>query len=90
MKYREKQDYPDSLPERIAFKHPYPLIRHHIGLQTIEETIVEIRKLADSELLDIISLAPDQNCQQYFSNPIKCIPHRMERVERRYAREQIF
>jgi ATP-dependent Lon protease len=74
MKYREKQDYPDSLPERIAFKHPYPLIRHHIGLQTIEETIVEIRKLADSELLDIISLAPDQNCQQYFFEPHKMHP----------------
>lgn len=66
LKYKEKKNYPNSLPERIAFKHPYPLIRHHIGLQTMEETIEEIEKLADSELLDIISLAPDQNCQQYF------------------------
>lgn len=74
LKYQEKKDYPDSLPERIAFKHPYPLIRHHIGLQTIEETVEEIKKLAESELLDIISLAPDQNCQQYFFEPDKMHP----------------
>jgi Predicted cobalamin binding protein len=81
MKYEEKKNYPDNLPERIEFKSPYPLIRHHIGLQTIEETIEEIKKLADSELLDIISLAPDQNCQQYFLNQIRWILIRMEQVE---------
>jgi methylmalonyl-CoA mutase cobalamin-binding subunit len=75
MKYEEKKNYPDNLPERIEFKSPYPLIRHHIGLQTIEETIEEIKKLADSELLDIISLAPDQNCQQYFFEPDKMDPN---------------
>ncbi|PNR93681.1 cobalamin B12-binding domain-containing protein [Petrotoga sp. 9PWA.NaAc.5.4] len=66
MKFKEKENYPSTLAERIEFKYPYPLIRHHIGLQTLQETIEEIKKLAESELLDIISLAPDQNCQQYF------------------------
>lgn len=66
LKEDETINYPQSLSERINFKSPYPLIRHHIGLQTVEETIVEIEKLAESELLDIISLAPDQNCQQHF------------------------
>lgn len=75
MKYEEKKNYPDNLPERIKFKSPYPLIRHHIGLQTIPETVEEIKKLADSELLDIISLAPDQNCQQYFFEPDKMDPN---------------
>lgn len=75
MKYEEKKNYPDNLPERIEFKSPYPLIRHHIGLQTIKETVEEIKKLADSELLDIISLAPDQNCQQYFFEPDKMDPN---------------
>ncbi|HQL67309.1 MAG TPA: methionine synthase, partial [Caldisericia bacterium] len=48
------------------FKEPYALIRHHIGLQTMEETIEEVKKLSESKLLDIISIAPDQNCQSYF------------------------
>ena len=62
----EEVDFPQTLPERVKFKEPYALIRHHIGLQTIEETIQEIEKLAESKLLDIISIAPDQNCQSYF------------------------
>jgi methylmalonyl-CoA mutase cobalamin-binding subunit len=74
LKEGETINYPQSLSERINFKSPYPLIRHHIGLQTIEETIVEIEKLAESELLDIISLAPDQNCQQHFFDQDKMDP----------------
>ncbi|MEJ5229235.1 MAG: cobalamin-dependent protein [Pseudothermotoga sp.] len=73
-KAREKENvqiFPQMLRERINFKAPFPLVRHHIGLQTLEETVDEIRKLAQSELLDIISIAPDQNCQQYFFEPEK-------------------
>lgn len=73
-KVREEQHlqrFPQTLRERIEFKAPFPLVRHHIGLQTLEETIREIEKLAESELLDIISIAPDQNCQQYFFEPEK-------------------
>lgn len=65
------QKFPQTLRERVDFKAPFPLIRHHIGLQTLQETINEIEKLADSELLDIISIAPDQNCQQFFFEPDK-------------------
>lgn len=57
---------PQKLRDRIKYKNPYPLFRHHIGLGTLEETEEGIRTLAESNLLDIISLAPDQNCQQYF------------------------
>jgi len=66
--------WPQKLYERIEYKKPYPLIRHHIGLPSIEETIKHIEILADSELLDIISIAPDQNCQQYFFEPDKMDP----------------
>lgn len=66
--------YPQTLSERVKFKAPFPLIRHHIGLQTLEETEEEIRKLAESGQLDIISIAPDQNCQQYFFEPEKMDP----------------
>jgi len=65
---------PQTLPERIEYKSPYPLVRHHIGLPTREETEREIAALAKSGLLDIISLAPDQNCQQYFFEPEKMDP----------------
>ncbi|HPV63651.1 MAG TPA: methionine synthase, partial [Fervidobacterium sp.] len=74
--YKKTSDYvyPQTLGERIRFKAPFPLIRHHIGLQGFEETVEEIKKLAESELLDIISVAPDQNCQQYFFEPEKMDP----------------
>lgn len=75
IKYKKEENFPSTLAERIEFKSPYPLIRHHIGLQTMEETIEEIKKLAESELLDIISLAPDQNCQQYFFDQEKMDPN---------------
>ncbi len=70
----KEEDFPQTLPERIEFKSPYPLIRHHIGLPTLEETIEEIKKLSESKLLDIISIAPDQNCQSYFFEPEKMDP----------------
>lgn len=72
---KKESEFPQTLPERIEFKKPFPLIRHHIGLSTLEETIKEIEKLAESKLLDIISLAPDQNCQQYFFEPEKMDPN---------------
>ncbi|MGC8943837.1 MAG: cobalamin-dependent protein [Caldisericia bacterium] len=62
----EESEFPQNLPDRVKFKEPYALIRHHIGLQTMEETIEEVKKLSESKLLDIISIAPDQNCQSFF------------------------
>ena len=62
----EEREFPQNLPDRIKFKEPYALIRHHIGLQTMEETTEEVKKLSESKLLDIISIAPDQNCQSHF------------------------
>ncbi|QTA37876.1 cobalamin-dependent protein [Thermosipho ferrireducens] len=70
-KNKANEILPQTLVERIKYKSPYPLIRHHIGLSTIEETEKHIKILAESRLLDIISLAPDQNCQQYFFEPDK-------------------
>ena len=57
---------PQTLRERIEWKKPYPIVRHHIGLETIEATYEDIKVLAESRLLDVISLAPDQNCQEYY------------------------
>ncbi len=57
---------PQTLRERIEWKKPYPIIRHHIGLETLDATFEDIKVLANSKLLDVISLAPDQNCQEYY------------------------
>ncbi|HNW47576.1 MAG TPA: methionine synthase [Thermotogota bacterium] len=70
----EQRIPPQRLGERIVWKRPYPLIRHHIGLPTLEETGEEVKILADSRLLDIISLAPDQNAQQSFFRPKEIDP----------------
>jgi methylmalonyl-CoA mutase cobalamin-binding subunit len=68
------EQWPQTLRKRIQYKKPFPLIRHHIGLNTLKETAQQIEILADSGLLDVISLAPDQNCQQYFFEPDKMNP----------------
>lgn len=46
-----------------------PLLRHHFGLGTLQETLEGIEKIAKSGSLDIISIAPDQNAQEFFFQP---------------------
>ena len=64
--FEKSDDYPQDLVSRIWAKYPYPVLRHHIGLPSIEETIDAIEKIADSRVLDVISIAPDQNAQEHF------------------------
>jgi hypothetical protein len=61
-----KHSYADNLIDRIESKYPYPVIRHHFGLPGLDETIKGVEEIASSEVLDIISIAPDQNAQQFF------------------------
>lgn len=65
----ENIDYGDNLLERLERKRPYPLIRHHFGLPSMEETIAGITEIAEAKVLDIISLGPDQNAQEFFFRP---------------------
>lgn len=60
---------PDLLVERIRWKAPYPLIRHHFGRPSLEETVSGIEKIAEAGVLDIVSIGPDQNAQQFFFHP---------------------
>lgn len=46
-----------------------PLIRHHFGLPTLERTIEGVRRIAMSGVVDVISLATDQNAQEFFFRP---------------------
>ena len=58
-----------SLLERMEQKRPLPIIRHHLGLPSLEETIKAAGEIAESRCLDVISIAPDQNAQQFFFHP---------------------
>ncbi|NLC58076.1 MAG: cobalamin B12-binding domain-containing protein [Armatimonadetes bacterium] len=60
--------------ERLRAKAPYPLLRHHFGLPTLEETLAGVRQIALSKLVDVISLAPDQNAQECFFRPEEMDP----------------
>jgi len=62
-------DYPQSTIERIKWKSPYPILRHHFGLPTMEDTIAGIEKIADAQALDVISLGIDQDAQENFYHP---------------------
>ena len=64
----------DSCIERLKGKRRYPLLRHHFGLPSLEKTIAGIRKIADSGVLDVISIAPDQNAQESFFRPQEMDP----------------
>lgn len=45
------------------------MIRHHFGRPNLEETIKGVKIIAESKVLDVISLGPDQNAQEYFFHP---------------------
>lgn len=64
--YSLEESYPKDLISRIKSKYPYPILRHHLGLPTIEETVEAIEKVAEAKVIDIISVAPDQNAQEFF------------------------
>lgn len=64
--YSIDEEYSKDLVSRIKSKYPYPILRHHLGLSTIEDTVESIERIANSKVLDVISIAPDQNAQEYF------------------------
>ena len=62
-------DFPQRVVDRIAWRSPYPILRHHFGLPTMESTIEGIHKIAESQALDLISLGTDQDAQENFFHP---------------------
>ncbi|HLE51344.1 MAG TPA: cobalamin B12-binding domain-containing protein [Anaerolineales bacterium] len=61
--------YPRSTIQRIAWKAPFPLIRHHFGLPSLEETRQGVAAIAGAQVLDVISLGIDQDAQENFFHP---------------------
>jgi hypothetical protein len=73
---RSETDFPQSTVERIRWKSPYPILRHHFGLPTLEATIDGIQKIAEAQALDVISLGTDQDAQENFFHPERQDPRR--------------
>jgi hypothetical protein len=65
---------PQTLAERIRWKAPYPLLRHHYGRPTVEETLAGVVEIARAECLDVLSLGTDQNAQEHFFRPDEMDP----------------
>lgn len=66
---KSEADYPQTTVERIQWKAPYPILRHHFGLPTLEATIAGIERIAEAHALDVISLGIDQDAQENFYHP---------------------
>ena len=72
----DETDFPQTTVERIRWKSPYPILRHHFGLPTMEDTLCGIEKIADAHALDVISLGIDQDAQENFFHPERQDPRR--------------
>jgi methylmalonyl-CoA mutase cobalamin-binding subunit len=71
-------DYPKETMDRIRWKAPFPIVRHHFGIpsDTIQPTIEGIQRIAEASVLDVISLGPDQDAQENFFHPERQDPKR--------------
>ncbi|WP_242654642.1 cobalamin B12-binding domain-containing protein [Symbiobacterium thermophilum] len=65
---------PQTVVERILWKRPFPLLRHHFGQPTVEATVEGIRRISEAGVLDVISLGTDQNAQEHFFRPEEMDP----------------
>ncbi len=70
----EPEDFGSTQLARLEKKKPYPLLRHHFGLPSLEDTIEGVRRIAEAKVLDVISLGPDQNAQESFFRPEEMDP----------------
>lgn len=72
----DESAFPQTAVERIRWKAPYPILRHHFGVpaQTIQPTIEGIARIADAGVLDVISLGSDQDAQENFFHPLRQDP----------------
>jgi len=71
---RAPEDFGVTLLERLDRKAPYPLLRHHFGRPTMEETVAGARQIAQARVLDVLSIGPDQNAQEHFFRPQEMQP----------------
>jgi hypothetical protein len=70
----EPEDFGTTQLARLDKKKPYPLLRHHFGLPSLEETIAGVHVIAEARVVDVISIGPDQNAQESFFRPEEMDP----------------
>ncbi len=66
---QSESNFPQTTIDRIEWKSPYPLLRHHFGLPSIEATRLGIAEIATAHAIDVISLGIDQDAQENFFHP---------------------
>lgn len=71
-----EMSFPQDTVSRIAWKAPFPLLRHHFGLPTLEATRQGIEQIAEAQVLDVISLGIDQDAQANFYHSERQDPRR--------------
>lgn len=71
-----EKDFPQRTVDRILWKRPYPIIRHHFGLPTMEDTLRDLELIAEAQAVDVISLGIDQDAQENFFHPERQDPRR--------------
>ena len=69
-----EEAYAHTLLERIEQKDPWPLVRHHFGMPSLADTLKGAREIAEARVLDVLSIAPDQNAQEFFFHPEQMRP----------------
>lgn len=65
-----------ALVQSADGRQQVPLLRHHFGLPDLEDTVAGVRAIAQAEVLDVISIAPDQDAQELFFRPERMDPSR--------------
>lgn len=58
-----------KMMHRLSLRQPRPLLRHHFGQATVDETAAGIARIADANVLDVICLGTDQDAQENFFRP---------------------
>jgi len=66
---KKENDFPQTAIQRIDWKSPYPILRHHFGLPTMADTVEGVAQIAGAWALDVISLGIDQDAQENFFHP---------------------
>ncbi len=69
-----QEAYSHTLLERVEQTYPWPLIRHHFGMPKLDDTMRGAREIAEARVLDVLSIAPDQNAQEFFFHPDRMRP----------------
>ena len=72
----QESQYPQNVIDRISWKSPYPLLRHHFGLPEMEVTRQGIDEISKARVLDVISLGTDQDAQENFFHPERQNPRK--------------